>query len=429
MKGKSCCWSRMLCCSWWRSARASLLASWEYESGDGRRTLPRKALPETGHWLGARTPSPSKQTRTETKGSAPEPAESLFVEERSTMELLLACLLFIAAPSTSAQSPPPKPANVAVAIDRGLDFLAKDAMAWKKQHKCASCHHAALMIWSMQEAKQRGHAVDEPVLAELTKWVAESGDGKFGLARPAAAPKAASPKAMYFALALGTAPKPDAVSQKGMQLLLKTVKDEQTENGSWSTWPETRPPIFGTSDESLTVIATLALFPVAAAGDDSAKAARDKAVKWLAETKTDDDPQSIALRLILWKRLGRPAEELAPLVQRIKERQNADGGWSQAKDMASDGWATGQALYALARAGLQPDAPALTRGQAFLIKTQRPDGSWPMTSRPIKAGGEGAKSLIPITGAGSAWAVLGLVRSTTAAQPLSGRSEGKPVPR
>ena len=311
----------------------------------------------------------------------------------------------------SAQEPRPKPADVNATIDQGLAFLARGALAWKKEHKCASCHHASLVVWATREAKLRGHAVDEPVLTELTKWVAESGDGKFGLARPASAPKAASPKAVYFALALGVDPKPDEVSQRGLKLLLKTVAAEQTENGSWSTWPETRPPIFGNSDETLTVLATLAVLPAASAGGDSAKAVRDKTVRWLAETKTDDDPQSIALRLVLWNRLGRPAKEAQPLVKRIKERQNADGGWSQTKDMASDGWATGQALYALAHAGVKSDEPALRRAQAFLIKTQRADGSWPMTSRLVKPGGEGSKSLIPITGAGSAWAVLGLVRS------------------
>ena len=60
---------------------------------------------------------------------------------------------------------------------------------------------------------------------------------------------------------------------------------------------------------------------------------------------------------------------------------------------------------------MKSDEPAIRRGQAFLIKTQRADGAWPMTSQPVKPGGEGSKSLIPITGAGSAWAVLGLVRS------------------
>jgi hypothetical protein len=196
-----------------------------------------------------------------------------------------------------------------------------------------------------------------------------------------------------------------------MKLLLKTVKSEQTEEGSWSAWPETRPPIMGESDESMTALATLALMPAAEAGDSSARAARDKGVNWLAETKTDDDPQSIAMRLALWRRLGRPAEEWKPLVLRIKERQNADGGWSQTTDMASDAWATGQALYAIAQAGIKSHGSVIARAQAFLIRTQQPDGSWPMTSRPTKPGGEGSGSLIPITGAGSAWAVLGLVSS------------------
>jgi hypothetical protein len=234
----------------------------------------------------------------------------------------------------------------------------------------------------MQEAKQGGRAVDEAVLAQLTRRVAESGDGKFGLARPASAPNAASPKAVWFALALNAVGKQDAASRTGTNLLLKTVKSEQTKIGSWSAWPETRPPIFGHSDETLTALAVLAVLPQAATGDDSAKAVRDKGIKWLTETKTDDDPQSIALRLVLWRRLGRPPEEWQPLARRIKERQNADGGWSQTKDMKSDAWATGQALYALAHAGVKPDDSVIARAHVFLIKTQRNDGSWPMISRP-----------------------------------------------
>jgi squalene-hopene/tetraprenyl-beta-curcumene cyclase len=327
------------------------------------------------------------------------------------MRLIVATIVAVLPSAASAQAARSKPADVGATIQRGLGFLVKDALAWKNKYHCVSCHHAALVIWSLREAKQRGHAVNEPVLAELTKWLAQSGDGKFRLARPASAPQAASARAVHFALALEADPKPDAVSQKGLKLFLRTVASEQTQNGSWVAWPETRPPIFGNSDETLTALATLAVLPAAAAGDEAAKAARDRGIKWLAGTKTDDDPQSVAMRLVLWRRLGRPAEQWRPLARRIKERQNADGGWSQAKGMASDAWATGQALYALAHAGIKPNEPAVARAHAFLKKTQRQDGSWPMTSRPTKPGGKGSKSLIPITGAGSAWAVLGLVRS------------------
>jgi hypothetical protein len=79
-------------------------------------------------------------------------------------------------------------------------------------------------------------------------------------------------------------------------------------------------------------------------------------------------------------------------------------------ELASDAWATGQAFHALAHARIKPDESVITRAHTFLIETQRDDGSWPMTSRPVKPGGEGCKSLIPITGAGSAWAILGLDR-------------------
>ncbi|MCI0457036.1 MAG: hypothetical protein L0Z62_08660 [Gemmataceae bacterium] len=326
------------------------------------------------------------------------------------MRLIVVIVVAILPSAASAQEPRPKPADVSATIERGLGFLVKDALAWKKKHNCVSCHHAALVVWSLREAKQRGHAY-EPVLADLTKWVAESGDGKTSVPRPKGIPRALNARAVWFALALGADPKPEAVAQKGLKLLVKTVKSDQTDNGSWASWPDTRPPIFGNSDESMTALATLALLPAAAAGDGEAKSVRDKGARWLAQTKTDDDPQSVSMRLVLWTRLGRPAEEWAPLVRRIKERQNADGGWSQSKDMASDAWATGQALYALAHAGLKPDEPVIRRAHAFLIRTQRADGSWPMTSRPTKAGGEGSSSLIPITGAGSAWAVLGLVRS------------------
>ena len=328
------------------------------------------------------------------------------------MRLIVAIVVatLAGAAAAAAEDLRPEPASVGVTIDRGLGFLVSDALAWKEKHKCVSCHHAGLVVWSMREAKQRGHTVNDPVLAELTKWIAESGEGKTGVPRPAGLPKALNVKPVLFALALGADREPDEVSQKGLKLLLGTVKSDQTENGSWNSWPDTRPPIFGNSDDSMTALATLAVLP-AAATDEEAKVVRDKGVKWLAETKTDDDPQSVAMRLVLWAKLGCPPEELEPLIRRIKERQNPDGGWSQAKEMPSDAWATGQALYALASAGIKPDEPVIWRAHAFLIKTQREDGSWPMTSRPTKPGGAGSTSLIPITGGGSAWAVLGLVRS------------------
>src|SRR5262245_40411931 len=114
------------------------------------------------------------------------------------MRFKLAFIVAILSGAASAQDLPHKASAVDVAIERGLTFLAKYAIAWKNDHNCVSCHHAALVIWSMREAEQHGYAVDEPVLADLTKWVATSGDGRFGPARPKSAPKALNPKAVWF---------------------------------------------------------------------------------------------------------------------------------------------------------------------------------------------------------------------------------------
>src|SRR6516225_8501221 len=154
----------------------------------------------------------------------------------SKMRLVLVIVLAVLPSAALAQDRRPKPTGAGATIKRGLGFLVKDALAWKNKYKCVSCHHAGLVIWSMREAKQRGHGVNEPVLAELTKWVAESGDGKTGVPRPEGVPKALNAKAVWLALALGAEAKPDDVAQKGLKALLKTVASDQNENGSWSAW-------------------------------------------------------------------------------------------------------------------------------------------------------------------------------------------------
>ena len=67
----------------------------------------------------------------------------------------------------------------------------------------------------------------------------------------------------------------------------------------------------------------------------------------------------------------------------------------------------------------RPSAPTIVKAREFLLKTQNPDGSWPMTARlPISgAGKEGTGDLEPITVAASAWALVGLLQCTPAWAP------------
>ncbi len=64
--------------------------------------------------------------------------------------------------------------------------------------------------------------------------------------------------------------------------------------------------------------------------------------------------------------------------------QRADGGWSQIPTLASDAYATGQALTALAESGaLKPTDPVYQKGVRFLLGTQLEDGSWYVRTRAV----------------------------------------------
>jgi squalene cyclase len=71
-------------------------------------------------------------------------------------------------------------------------------------------------------------------------------------------------------------------------------------------------------------------------------------------------------------------------VRDLLREQRPDGGWSQLSTLASDAYATGQALVALRQAGALPlNDPAFRRGIEFLLKTQLEDGSWYVRTRDI----------------------------------------------
>ncbi|HET6424891.1 MAG TPA: prenyltransferase/squalene oxidase repeat-containing protein [Planctomycetaceae bacterium] len=322
------------------------------------------------------------------------------------------CLLMLVLVTPAAVHAAEEATDAAVqqAIDRGLAFLSQDAVKWKADHKCVSCHHAGMVVWAMNDARRAGHTVDEPLRSELTNWMLEAGDGRSSLPRPESAPKALNTKGLWFGLTLATISDPQAGVEAGLSKLIATVRSDQAETGAWSAWPETRPPMFGPSDFSATAMATLLLIGDAKT-DPASQTSLTQATKWLDNTPPDEELQSTVLKLSVISRLERPAEERRLLISKVTERQNADGGWSQTAAHPSDAWATGQTLMALRDAGVPKTDPALQRGRTFLVTNQQENGSWLMASRPTKPGGDGAKNLIPIIGAGSAWAVIGLSRS------------------
>jgi len=323
-------------------------------------------------------------------------------------------------------------AAVKTSIDKGLTFLTKDSLTWKTERKCSSCHQIPMALWSLNEAKKLGYAVDEKAVTELMEWVLAADDP--GKIFPKAAPQ--DPKAkpeeqkpddakpeppketfvnqtpLMLALAFEAGDAKDDPGREGLKKMLASVVKDQRPDGTWGVMYVWEP--YGGKPDALTNLALLSLAsPNAPDLGEPAKAAQAKGLAWLASAKADETLQGSALKLLLWRRLGKPAAEQEPLVKQIVGWQNEDGGWAQNKELKSDSYSTGQALYSLAEAGFPMNDPAIAKAQAFLVKSQQENGSWTMTSRPGGPGGKSAKNSAPIGYAGTAWAVMGLMRSVT----------------
>ena len=84
----------------------------------------------------------------------------------------------------------------------------------------------------------------------------------------------------------------------------------------------------------------------------------------------------------------------------LVENQLANGGWGPYPDAPSEIFDTALAILALQKWDFRGDR--LHKARAYLQEQQRPDGSWPATTRPT--GGESYAQQLSTT----AWAALAL---------------------
>jgi hypothetical protein len=322
-----------------------------------------------------------------------------------------AILVFMQAAGLAGEAPPPP--NMQKTNQQGLGFLTREAGGWIKKRDCVSCHHPTMGIWALHEAKRRGHLIDEKAFADMTSWAVATYKKRNSDPGPDTRPGKfnATLEGIYLGVALGAAPAIKDTDREVMEHLVGRVIAMQEADGSWSP-PGYWPPMI----DKKPLNTSWALLAISSPGlsektQKAAAANREKAFKYLAGTPALDHHQSLIIRLLLLHRFAKPQKDHEPLLCDLLARQNNDGGWSQTPDMKSDAFATGQSLYVLGQAGNKASAAAVSKAHAILEKNQRPDGSWTMTSRPTDKG-RTTKDLEPITYAATAWATLGIIRSS-----------------
>lgn len=295
-----------------------------------------------------------------------------------------------------------------LAVRKALPFLKADMHQWRKQRKCAACHHGPMYLWATSVAAGQGYEVDQADLAEMAEWLVTNDKARIFVNAPGAGDGRISLPTVFLAHALNRLPQEDSHRAIGWQRITENWLSTQQADGSW-VGAEGRPPIFNTP-EIITRLAVLALDESRSTKKASRLAtAREQAQSWLDKTSPDMTHQGIVLRL--WSETvngGRDSKLTRSLVETLRDKQQDDGGWRQAEELSSDAFATGQTLFAFHKAGISADDVAVQRAIRFLASTQRDDGTWPMQSRPSPATGRPATLLNPITYAATAWATLGL---------------------
>jgi len=314
--------------------------------------------------------------------------------------------------------------------ERALIYLQARGMNWKEERDCASCHHLPMMVWSCAEARAKGYAIDTKAFNEAVAWLYDTPED----AKMLPSPGSINVGLAYQLLAAravretgGAGPPRDGdgavmpdgaggsgggvVRPEALRPMAANILDNQSAEGTWRCGVQ--PPVTP-GGETITYLARLALgslTPDALPRPDALTTPTLAADAWIAAAPESEDNQPRNYRLWLEVAEGRSREQLLPTMDRILARQHPDGGWSQTPEMQPDAFATGQTLYVLALAGLDPGDSAFRRGVRFLQSTQLEDGSWPMTSR-LAPGKTPVKNLEPVTYAATAWAAMAVMRST-----------------
>jgi hypothetical protein len=219
------------------------------------------------------------------------------------MRVPVALLLLTGVVQASAAAEP----NARKTIDEGLKFLAEDAVAWKEDRKCASCHHIPMAIWTLNEARQRGYTIDDKARTKLIAWaLAKDDPAKIDPKQPERKDVIVNQTPLMLALGFAAGDMKDSVTRDGLKSMLTLVLRDQDKDGAWRLFYVWEP--HGSTPDVMTSLALLAI-TAADAPDIGAprKAAKEKGLKWLTDSKPADTLEADSLRLVLWNRLGKPS--------------------------------------------------------------------------------------------------------------------------
>lgn len=274
--------------------------------------------------------------------------------------------------------PRPKPAgSVREAVERAIPPLQRCDVAFLERAGCVSCHNNSLTAMTVAEARSRGIRVNEGVASSQLRKIAAFLEDNSERALENEGIPGGIDTVSYVLLGMAAEKYPgDAITD----VWARYARNTQSADGRFRCRAQ-RPPLEESDIQvtAATIRSLLAYAPKSHRADY--RKAVDRAVGWLerAEPAGTEDHAFHILGLI-WG--GGSREQIRKTASRLLALQRADGGWGQTPALASDAYATGQALVALRESGIiASGSAAYQRGVRYLVQSQLEDGSWLVRSR------------------------------------------------
>jgi hypothetical protein len=287
------------------------------------------------------------------------------------------------------------------AAQHGLDWLQQSAIDWTTWHKCFGCHVQAQALMGQTVALGQGYRVSLPAMRALADHTRtqQTPDGTFSRNHEYTA-------AVFGAMGLARAT--DASGSTTDRELLKAVDyllAAQAQDGSIPA-ENAEPPIMQGSIMMTANALEAIRWAAAHSRDPKYGKAADRALAWIAASDVSTTQDKV-FKVVTLAHYGTADQKRAAwtVVENLAAEQQRDGGWKEvAATEGSNGFATGQVLYAFKQAGVSIRSPMFQRGVEYLLKTQvnaatTDNGSW----KAIHTQSQRKTDFAP-----TMWAVIGL---------------------
>ena len=304
-------------------------------------------------------------------------------------------------------SPPAAPVALTVtpreAGQKGLDWLLTAAVAWQAENQCYGCHVQSFAIMGAAVAQGSDYRVNLSQTQQLADYLAaiQSNQGYISVGQ--GNDPGVTVQTVLAGIGLGQYDQ--TIGPEYATTLLKLADwlvEQQTGDGAWPLDHDEAPVDQG---QAMTTGAALSALAAAQRQQENPRYRRaiDDGAAWLRATMPHTT-QDTVFAVIGLKASGAANHDpdVTRLINLLKAQHNADGGWGEIPGLGSNGYATGQVLYAYKLAGVELADESFRQGVLWLLEHQQPAGSWPQTNSQQRNGSRSSQY------ATTMWAVIGL---------------------